>query len=46
MKGIKAAQCPRWDSYGNFDEALKSMKALAYIMPGNTDLFCTADDNQ
>ena len=31
---------------GDFDKALKSIKALAYIMPGSTDLFCTADDNE
>ncbi|TCP19695.1 homoserine O-acetyltransferase [Scopulibacillus darangshiensis] len=31
---------------GDFDEALKSIKALACIMPGSTDLFCTADDNE
>lgn len=31
---------------GNFDDALKSIKALACIMPGSTDLFCTADDNE
>jgi len=30
---------------GDFDEALKSIKALACVMPGSTDLFCTADDN-
>ncbi|WP_336771448.1 alpha/beta fold hydrolase [Paenibacillus sp. MMO-58] len=31
---------------GDFDKALKSIKALTYIMPGSTDLFCTADDNE
>ncbi|MEC0371105.1 alpha/beta fold hydrolase [Paenibacillus chibensis] len=31
---------------GDFDKALKSIKALACIMPGSTDLFCTADDNK
>lgn len=31
---------------GDFDEALKSITALACIMPGSTDLFCTADDNE
>ncbi|SHF37251.1 homoserine O-acetyltransferase [Seinonella peptonophila] len=31
---------------GDFVEALKSIKAFAYIMPGSTDLFCTADDNE
>ena len=31
---------------GDFDQALASIKALAYVMPGSTDLFCTADDNQ
>ncbi|TCJ01413.1 alpha/beta fold hydrolase [Cytobacillus praedii] len=31
---------------GDFDEALKSIKALACVMPGSTDLFCTADDNE
>ncbi|WP_201004674.1 alpha/beta fold hydrolase [Paenibacillus glycanilyticus] len=31
---------------GDFDNALKSIKALACIMPGSTDLFCTADDNE
>lgn len=30
---------------GDFDEALKSITARACIMPGSTDLFCTADDN-
>ncbi|GIO05703.1 hypothetical protein J31TS6_17310 [Brevibacillus reuszeri] len=30
---------------GDFDKALKSIKAFACIMPGSTDLFCTADDN-
>lgn len=31
---------------GDFNKALKSIKALTYIMPGSTDLFCTADDNR
>ena len=31
---------------GDFDKALHSIKALAYIMPGSTDLFCSADDNE
>ncbi|AEI39721.1 alpha/beta fold hydrolase [Paenibacillus mucilaginosus] len=31
---------------GDFDKALKSIRALACIMPGSTDLFCTADDNE
>jgi len=31
---------------GDFDAALKSIKAIACIMPGSTDLFCTADDNE
>ncbi|MBY7141961.1 alpha/beta fold hydrolase [Virgibacillus sp. NKC19-3] len=31
---------------GDFNEALKNIKALACIMPGSTDLFCTADDNE
>lgn len=31
---------------GNFDKTLQSIKALAFIMPGSTDLFCTADDNE
>ncbi|CAM3543103.1 alpha/beta fold hydrolase [Paenibacillus lupini] len=31
---------------GDFDEALKSIKALACVMPGSTDLFCPADDNE
>ncbi|MED3575460.1 alpha/beta fold hydrolase [Cytobacillus praedii] len=31
---------------GDFDEALKSIKALACVMPGRSDLFCTADDNE
>lgn len=31
---------------GDFDKALQSIKALACIMPGSTDLFCTADDNK
>lgn len=32
--------------HGDFHKALKSIKALACIMPGSTDLFCTADDNK
>lgn len=31
---------------GDFDKALSSIQALACIMPGSTDLFCTADDNE
>ncbi|MFC4810117.1 alpha/beta fold hydrolase [Paenibacillus sp. GCM10023250] len=31
---------------GDFHKALKSISALACIMPGSTDLFCTADDNR
>ena len=31
---------------GDFDEALKNIKALAFVMPGSTDLFCTSDDNE
>jgi len=31
---------------GDFDKALKSIKAIACIMPGRTDLFCTAEDNE
>ncbi|SEM87280.1 homoserine O-acetyltransferase [Terribacillus saccharophilus] len=31
---------------GEFDEALKSIKAITYIMPGSTDLFCTAEANE
>jgi|SRR5690625_69323 len=31
---------------GNFEEALRGIKAFAYVMPGSTDLFCTADDNE
>ncbi|UJF35735.1 alpha/beta fold hydrolase [Paenibacillus hexagrammi] len=31
---------------GDFDKALKSIKARSCIMPGSTDLFCTADDNE
>lgn len=31
---------------GDFDQALKSIQALAYVMPGSTDLFCTAEDNE
>lgn len=31
---------------GAFDEALKSIKAVTYIMPGSTDLFCTAENNE
>lgn len=34
------------DYTGNFDEALKSIKAFACIMPGSSDLFCTAEDNE
>lgn len=30
---------------GDFDKALKSIKAIACVMPGSTDLFCTADEN-
>lgn len=30
---------------GNFEHALSSIKALACIMPGSTDLFCMAEDN-
>lgn len=31
---------------GDFDKALRSIQALACIMPGSTDLFCSADDNE
>lgn len=31
---------------GDFDEALRNIKALAYVMPGSTDLFCTSDENE
>lgn len=31
---------------GDFDKALKNITALACIMPGSTDIFCTADDNE
>lgn len=31
---------------GDFDAALQSITALACLMPGSTDLFCTADDNK
>ncbi|EJL20674.1 alpha/beta fold hydrolase [Brevibacillus sp. BC25] len=31
---------------GDFHKALKSIKALTCVMPGSTDLFCTADDNK
>jgi homoserine O-acetyltransferase/O-succinyltransferase len=31
---------------GEFDLALRSIKALACVMPGSTDLFCTAADNK
>lgn len=31
---------------GEFDKALKSIEAITYIMPGSTDLFCTADNNE
>lgn len=31
---------------GDFDKALRSITALAFIMPGSTDLFCSADDNE
>jgi len=31
---------------GDFDEALRSINAFACIMPGSTDLFCTADENE
>lgn len=34
------------DYNGDFDESLKSINALACVMPGSTDLFCTADDNE
>lgn len=31
---------------GDFDKALNSIKAHACIMPGSTDLFCTAEENE
>jgi len=31
---------------GDFDKALRSIRALACVMPGSTDLFCPADDNE
>lgn len=31
---------------GDFEKALRSIQALAYVMPGSTDLFCPADDNK
>lgn len=31
---------------GDFDEALRNIKAFACIMPGSTDLFCTMDENE
>ncbi|MFB7817674.1 alpha/beta fold hydrolase [Paenibacillus chitinolyticus] len=31
---------------GDFDKALRSIKAHACVMPGSTDLFCPADDNE
>ena len=31
---------------GDFDEALRGIKAFTSIMPGSTDLFCTADENE
>ncbi|GIO66090.1 alpha/beta fold hydrolase [Paenibacillus cookii] len=31
---------------GDFDKALGSIKAQACVMPGSTDLFCPADDNE
>ena len=31
---------------GDFDKALQSIKAHACIMPGSTDLFCNAEDNE
>ncbi|WP_188455398.1 alpha/beta fold hydrolase [Virgibacillus oceani] len=31
---------------GDFDKALQSIKAPAFIMPGSTDLFCIADENE
>ncbi|MFE6798340.1 alpha/beta fold hydrolase [Paenibacillus chitinolyticus] len=34
------------DYNGDFDKALKSIKAHACVMPGSTDLFCPADDNE
>lgn len=43
----KHADISRNPTYnGKFDEALNNIKALACIMPGSTDLFCTAEDNQ
>ncbi|GAB2541684.1 alpha/beta fold hydrolase [Gracilibacillus alcaliphilus] len=34
------------DYNGDFDEALRNINAFACIMPGSTDLFCTADENK
>ncbi len=34
------------DYNGDFEKALKSIQARACIMPGSTDLFCPADDNE
>lgn len=31
---------------GDFEKALGSIKALACVMPGSTNLFCLADDNE
>ncbi|QJC50822.1 alpha/beta fold hydrolase [Paenibacillus albicereus] len=31
---------------GDFEKALRSIRALACIMPGSTDRFCTADDSR
>ncbi|MCM3782211.1 alpha/beta fold hydrolase [Neobacillus mesonae] len=31
---------------GDFDKALKSIKAHACVMPGSSDLFCRAEDNE
>jgi len=31
---------------GDFDLALRSIMARACIMPGSTDLFCRAEDNE
>lgn len=31
---------------GDFNKALNSIKALACVMPGSTDLFCTAEENK
>lgn len=31
---------------GDFEKALKSIKSHSCVMPGSTDLFCTADDNE